>query len=315
MNHPHRSPTLRAPPDHAPTDPAVAVHSPRRLIGDLLTAWLTRTGFTVVGRVDDISALSALCALRNPDLVVVDAGADVHAVVGPLNDVRATCPRARVVVIHDRLRPGELTDAQRYRLGTLVPSSIGLESFFLLLHRRVATVVPEPAGRVIDQEFSAQEREMLKLVSAGHPVRHIASLLNISLGAVEGSKRRIYAKLRVASQSQAVARAVELGLVDTSEPDGPPAADRYHPPDLTARELDILRSIARGDTVRQTARLLAIAEKTVESLKARLFLKLGTHNRAGAIRAAYALGLLDDPHPGIPATSAERLDRRHAREP
>ncbi len=64
-------------------------------------------------------------------------------------------------------------------------------------------------------------------------------------------------------------------------------------PELTAREGDILRSIAKGHTVRLTARALGIAEKTVENTQARLFRKLGAHNRSGALAAAYTLGLLD----------------------
>jgi NADH-quinone oxidoreductase subunit M len=64
-------------------------------------------------------------------------------------------------------------------------------------------------------------------------------------------------------------------------------------PDLTARERDILTSIADGHTVRQTARALGIAAKTVENTQARLFRKLGARNRPGALAAAHALGLLD----------------------
>ncbi|HEX6685503.1 MAG TPA: LuxR C-terminal-related transcriptional regulator, partial [Candidatus Limnocylindrales bacterium] len=64
-------------------------------------------------------------------------------------------------------------------------------------------------------------------------------------------------------------------------------------PDLTARESDILRSIADGRTVRQTARALGIAEKTVENVQTRLFRKLGARNRTGALGVASALGLLD----------------------
>jgi DNA-binding NarL/FixJ family response regulator len=64
-------------------------------------------------------------------------------------------------------------------------------------------------------------------------------------------------------------------------------------PELTARERDILASIARGHTVRQTARALGIAAKTVENTQARLFRKLGAHNRAGALTIAYRLGLID----------------------
>jgi DNA-binding CsgD family transcriptional regulator len=64
-------------------------------------------------------------------------------------------------------------------------------------------------------------------------------------------------------------------------------------PELTPRELDILGSIADGDTVRQTAHTLGIAVKTVENTQARLFRKLGVHNRAGALTTAYRLGLIN----------------------
>ncbi|HEY2579818.1 MAG TPA: LuxR C-terminal-related transcriptional regulator [Streptosporangiaceae bacterium] len=62
---------------------------------------------------------------------------------------------------------------------------------------------------------------------------------------------------------------------------------------LTARECDILASIARGHTIRQTARTLGIAAKTVENTQARLFRKLGVRNRMEALTTADALGLID----------------------
>jgi two-component system nitrate/nitrite response regulator NarL len=74
-------------------------------------------------------------------------------------------------------------------------------------------------------------------------------------------------------------------------------------PVLTPRERDILRSIASGDTVRQTARTLGIAQKTVENIQARLFRKLGVRNRAGAVASAHSLGLLEregEPEPDEP---------------
>ena len=64
-------------------------------------------------------------------------------------------------------------------------------------------------------------------------------------------------------------------------------------PKLTAREYDILGSIARGHTIRQTARTLGIAAKTVENTQARLFRKLGARNRMEALTIADALGLID----------------------
>jgi DNA-binding NarL/FixJ family response regulator len=64
-------------------------------------------------------------------------------------------------------------------------------------------------------------------------------------------------------------------------------------PKLTARECDILASIASGHTIRQTARTLGIAAKTVENTQARLFRKLGVRNRMELLTTADALGLID----------------------
>jgi DNA-binding NarL/FixJ family response regulator len=63
-------------------------------------------------------------------------------------------------------------------------------------------------------------------------------------------------------------------------------------PDLTQREREILSSIALGHTVRQTARTLGIATKTVENIQARMFRKLGARNRAESLSIALEVGLL-----------------------
>jgi two-component system, NarL family, nitrate/nitrite response regulator NarL len=65
-------------------------------------------------------------------------------------------------------------------------------------------------------------------------------------------------------------------------------------PELTARESDILQSVARGDSIRQTARSLGISPKTVENIQTGLFRKLGVRNRTEAFTVVDALGMLPD---------------------
>lgn len=62
---------------------------------------------------------------------------------------------------------------------------------------------------------------------------------------------------------------------------------------LTPRELDILRSVEQGQSVKQTARALGVTNKTVENLQTRLFRKLGARNRAHAVALAHRLGLFE----------------------
>jgi two-component system nitrate/nitrite response regulator NarL len=64
-------------------------------------------------------------------------------------------------------------------------------------------------------------------------------------------------------------------------------------PELTAREWDILSSIASGHTIRRTGQTLGISAKTVENTQARLFRKLGARNRVEVLSLANRWGLLD----------------------
>lgn len=63
-------------------------------------------------------------------------------------------------------------------------------------------------------------------------------------------------------------------------------------PELSAREMDVLRHLALGYTNRQIAETLGLSVKTVETYKARVMDKLGVHGRAGLVRYALARGLL-----------------------
>ncbi|MFC6023209.1 LuxR family transcriptional regulator [Plantactinospora solaniradicis] len=304
----------------------VAIRSGRRLFRDALASWLSgQPEFFIVGHVATDDDLLQLCALLRPDMVLFDVGPAMYGALPALRLLRERCARVRIVVMYDHLSPAELTAARQIGVDTLVPSSHGLPALLMVLRREAESLRARPDTQPASGEsLTDQEREIIALIGAGHTVQRIADLIASTPCAVENSKRRIYHKLGVASQSQAVARAAALGLVvpagaapsagpatgagpGTSDdgsagarPDLSTHQSEGRLPQLSAREADILRSIAMGHTVRQTARLLDIAEKTVENTQGRLFLKLGTRNRAGAIAAAYALGLLDqvsDPGP------------------
>ena len=64
--------------------------------------------------------------------------------------------------------------------------------------------------------------------------------------------------------------------------------------DLTARERDVLDAICRGVSVKQTARRLGIAPKTVENTRRVLYRKLAVKNRAQAVARAFELGIVEE---------------------
>jgi DNA-binding NarL/FixJ family response regulator len=61
---------------------------------------------------------------------------------------------------------------------------------------------------------------------------------------------------------------------------------------LTRREIDVLRLLARGNTNRQIAELLALSIRTIESHRANLMGKLGLTSRVELVTYAEEHGLL-----------------------
>jgi DNA-binding NarL/FixJ family response regulator len=70
--------------------------------------------------------------------------------------------------------------------------------------------------------------------------------------------------------------------------------------ELTDREHDVLRLMARGATNGEIATALIVGEATVKSHVGAIFAKLGVRDRAAAIVFAYDHGIVD-PHPGSEA--------------
>lgn len=100
-----------------------------------------------------------------------------------------------------------------------------------------------------------------------------------------------------AALESAAARRILGRLGAATEPASLPAPPgAAAPPDgLTAREVEVLRRLATGDTNRAIAATLGISEKTVARHVSNIFLKLGLSTRAAATAYAYRNGLGNRP--------------------
>ena len=72
------------------------------------------------------------------------------------------------------------------------------------------------------------------------------------------------------------------------------AREESHPR-LTPREVEILVAAARGGSIREVARALGIAPKTVDGHLQRIYPKIGVSTRAGATLYALEHGILPTP--------------------
>jgi len=85
----------------------------------------------------------------------------------------------------------------------------------------------------------------------------------------------------------AITRRLIEEFVSTAPESLPPGLD-----DLTPRELEVFRLVARGLSNAEIAQELIIAETTVKTHVARLLMKLGVRDRVQAVVLAYEAGLV-----------------------
>lgn len=67
--------------------------------------------------------------------------------------------------------------------------------------------------------------------------------------------------------------------------------DNGVPVELSQREVEVLRAIAGGCSVKETAATLGISPRTVDNVQRFLYRKLGVHTRAQAVARAHELAL------------------------
>ncbi|WP_438485472.1 response regulator transcription factor [Streptomyces sp. S186] len=89
-------------------------------------------------------------------------------------------------------------------------------------------------------------------------------------------------------QRRLLERIAEPAACSPQPPDGPPDG-------LTAREVEVLRLVAEGQSNPEIARTLHVSTATVKTHINNLFAKAGLRDRAQAIRYAYRHGLAEPP--------------------
>jgi DNA-binding NarL/FixJ family response regulator len=96
----------------------------------------------------------------------------------------------------------------------------------------------------------------------------------------------------VASGDALLSPAITRRLIESYTRRPPPTAHPTPLAELTPRELEVLRLLARGLSNADIARELVVGDATVKTHVARIFSKLDLHDRAQAVVLAYESGLV-----------------------
>jgi len=181
---------------------------------------------------DGKQAIEAIAAVR-PDVAVLDVRMPKSSGIDATRWIRENAPKTAVLVL-------SAFDDDPYVLAVLqagangyVLKSADAEDIVLAVrnvHAGKSALDPEIAKKVLKslsgahgsehlQPLSAREREVLSLVSQGHTNKAIGSALQISPRTVQGHLAKIFDKLGAESRTQAVMRAISLGLL-TALPGG-----------------------------------------------------------------------------------------------
>jgi DNA-binding NarL/FixJ family response regulator len=112
------------------------------------------------------------------------------------------------------------------------------------------------------------------------------------------SARQLVASVRlIATGEGLLAPAITRRLIERfARPQPGPTIAHEAVASLTARELDVLRLVARGLSNAELAETLHLGETTVKSHVARMLSKLGVRDRVQAVVLAYEIGLVQ---PGL----------------
>lgn len=102
------------------------------------------------------------------------------------------------------------------------------------------------------------------------------------------NRENLFHTLRAAARGETLLRPEILARILASAGDKP----AHSGPELSERELEVLRDVAKGSRSKEIAARLGISERTVKAHLASIYNKLGVDSRAGAIAVAAERSLL-----------------------
>jgi DNA-binding NarL/FixJ family response regulator len=158
--------------------------------------------------------------VHRPDVTLMDLQMPVLNGIEAMNRILAEFRDARIIVL--TTYGGDAQVLRALRAGArgylLKAHNRELLETIRTVHRGGKRIPPEVAAQlaehVIDDELSAREIDVLKLIATGHSNKQIADILFIAEPSVKSRVSNILAKLSASDRAHAVAIALKRGIID-----------------------------------------------------------------------------------------------------
>lgn len=210
----------------------VAIFEDNKLVRDALQTILNGTpGYACTGAFSNGSNWEADIRRSNPDVVLMDIempGLDgieltrlvtqkfeqvkvlIQTVFDDGNKIfNALCAGASGYILKND-PPNKYLEAimEIYNGGSFMNASVAKKTLNFFTQKNIILVSPDGE----DYKLSDREKEILKELTEGQPLKNIAPKLFISVETVRTHVKHIYKKLHVANRTEAVMKAVQQGI-------------------------------------------------------------------------------------------------------
>jgi two-component system, NarL family, response regulator DegU len=199
-----------------------------RMLREGLRRSMEQSGFTVVGEAGDGEEAVRVASAVRPDVILMDVTMPVLDGVEATRRIRQALPDTQVVMLTMHADKDVLTKAIRVgAAGYLVKdcSTDEIAESVRLAASGDGAISPEFAASMLreaktpapmtpqESVISRREEEVLQLIADGSSTVEVAQRLYISVKTVKNHLASIYQKLDTADRTQAVVRAVRMGII------------------------------------------------------------------------------------------------------
>jgi two-component system response regulator NreC len=181
---------------------------------------LTETDeFEIIGETGDASEAVRMARRHKPDVVVLDIGLKTSSGLEIIEDIRQSGARIVILSMQDEpayARQAFERGAQGYVLKDAADEDLATAIRAVLADR--VYVHPSLAARLVvpqpEDDLTARQREILRLIALGYTNQEIAELLYLSVRTIEAHRRHVLDKLQLQTRAELVGYAIKHRVVD-----------------------------------------------------------------------------------------------------